>query len=312
MKNLKFLILLLLISFTQGNAQPKTVLGKNTKKILFLGNSITYQGTYISYLETYLRLKYPNNKYQFINVGLPSETVSGLSEPNHAKGAFPRPDLRERLKRIFKKTKPDFVFASYGINDGIYLPFDQNRFDKFKEGMQWLDSEIKKRKLPVVYMTPSAFDEKKDKAYAKVMDTYSDWIIAQKKDQNWKVIDLYWPMKKALLQKREKNPDFAFAKDGIHPNKLGHWLMAREILLYLGQPEVAKTENIRNAISNYKNEKNLLLQLVSEKQSFMKDAWLTATGHKRPKMKEGIPLRSALKEAYIFDEKIKILAKQAQ
>jgi len=36
--------------------------------------------------------------FEILNLGLPSETVSGLSEPNHAGGAFPRPDLHERTR----------------------------------------------------------------------------------------------------------------------------------------------------------------------------------------------------------------------
>ena len=79
----------------------------NAKRILFLGNSITYSGQYVSYIEAYLTLRYPEKQLEFINVGLPSETVSGLSEPDHAGGAFPRPDLHERLARVLANIKPD-------------------------------------------------------------------------------------------------------------------------------------------------------------------------------------------------------------
>src|SRR5512133_1780233 len=87
------------------------------KRILFLGDSITYSGLYVTYVETFLRLKYPDWNGEIINLGLPSETVSGLSEEGHAGGAFPRPDLKERLDRVLEKTKPDLVIACYGMND---------------------------------------------------------------------------------------------------------------------------------------------------------------------------------------------------
>ena len=71
-------------------------------RIVFLGNSITYSGQFINYVETYYRLKHPDRDLEWINLGLPSETLSGLSEENHANGAFPRPDLHERLDRVFE------------------------------------------------------------------------------------------------------------------------------------------------------------------------------------------------------------------
>src|SRR5436305_15257546 len=79
-------------------------------RILFLGNSITYAGNYITDIEAYFVTHYPNKTYEFINMGLPSETVSGLSEQGHAEGKFPRPDLHERLDRVLALTKPDLVF----------------------------------------------------------------------------------------------------------------------------------------------------------------------------------------------------------
>jgi hypothetical protein len=92
------------------------------KRIVVLGDSITYGGEWVEFLETWLRLRFPTAQFDIINLGLPSETVSGLSEAGHAGGAFPRPDLHERLGRALERTKPDLVLACYGMNDGIYFP----------------------------------------------------------------------------------------------------------------------------------------------------------------------------------------------
>ncbi|TXT28529.1 MAG: G-D-S-L family lipolytic protein, partial [Planctomycetota bacterium] len=92
------------------------------KRVVFLGDSITYSGQYIAYLETFLATRFPNRTTEFINLGLPSETCSGLSEDGHAGGKFPRPDVHERLQRVLDKLKPDLVVACYGMNCGIYLP----------------------------------------------------------------------------------------------------------------------------------------------------------------------------------------------
>ena len=90
------------------------------QRIVFLGDSITQGGAYVEFIEAALIAQYPDSDKIIIPLGLASETVSGLSEEGHAGGKFPRPDLHERLDRVLEKTKPQLVFACYGMNDGIY------------------------------------------------------------------------------------------------------------------------------------------------------------------------------------------------
>ena len=61
-------------------------------RVVFLGDSITYAGQYVEYIETFVRTANPHLQCEFLDLGLPSETVSGLSEPGHAGGQFPRPN----------------------------------------------------------------------------------------------------------------------------------------------------------------------------------------------------------------------------
>src|ERR1041385_874446 len=110
------------------NHEMRAALPAHVKRVVFLGDSITYSGTYVAMVEAYFLTRRPDRVIEFINLGLPSETVSGLSEDGHAGGQFPRPDLHERLARVLKQTKPDLIFACYGMNDGIYLPLNEERF----------------------------------------------------------------------------------------------------------------------------------------------------------------------------------------
>src|SRR5690606_17748012 len=136
----------LLLTAASVTAQPKDqrVELSDAKQILFLGNSITYAGDYVTLFESFYLTPNPASTAEVINVGLPSETVSGLSEPGHADGAFPRPWLFSRLNSVLEKTQPDVVFACYGMNDGIYLPFDEERFTAYKVGMERLRAELKR------------------------------------------------------------------------------------------------------------------------------------------------------------------------
>jgi lysophospholipase L1-like esterase len=299
------------------------------ERVIFLGDSITYSGEYIEYLETFLRLRYPANDIDFINLGLPSETVSGLSEPGHAGGEFPRPSLEERLERVLEKAKPQVIFACYGMNDGIYHPYTEERFRKFENGLNQLRIKAG-RHVQVVHLTPPTFDpsplkgrtrpwgaEKYDlpyEAYNEVLDRYSDWIVRQRSEgpelplgdfRPWEVIDIHTPMNRFLAEQRKTNPNFVLARDGVHPNAQGQWLIAREILRYIGAPEEVVSAGSADALLKLSPQASKVLELVQKRQRVLKDAWLTHVGHKRPGMNKGKPIEEAQREAAEINEKLK-------
>jgi lysophospholipase L1-like esterase len=307
--------LLLMLFCLQVCAANKAVaqIPADVHRVLFLGNSITYAGGYVTDVEAWFVTHYPNRQIEFINAGLPSETVSGLSEEGHAGGAFPRPDLHERLARVLAQTKPDLVFACYGMNDGIYLPFDEGRFARFKEGVNWLHDTVVKTGAKIIHLTPPIFDELKGghPGYAAVLNKYSGWLLEQRKQQGWQVCDLHYPMKKYLEAHRKVDKafgmdGFALAQDGVHPGETGHWLMAKQILLYLGEKSVKNVPTINAGVTVVAKGGDML-RLVAERQAMMKDAWLTATGHKRPGMNKGIPLVEAQAKAAAIGLQIKAL-----
>lgn len=309
MKKNIFLAALFLIGSYSISAQKITPFFSDIHRIVFLGNSITHAGTYISDVETYFLIQYPQLNVEFINVGLPSETVSGLSEPGHAGGKFPRPDLHERLQRILVMTKPDLIIACYGMNDGIYLPYDEQRFQKFKDGITWLHDEVIHSGASIIHVTPPVYDELVGKrpGYASVLDTYSQWLISQQEVAQWKVIDTHFPMKKYLEDHRSTDSTFVLAKDGVHPGALGHWLIARQILSYMGEKNAEGAQGLADLCKSKTNVEKLY-SLVTEKQAIMKDAWLTATGHIRPGMKTGLPLPEAERKASEIQKQILLLS----
>ena len=294
-------------------AQPKLFDGVH--RIVFLGNSITYAGNYITDIEAYFITHYPNKAYEFINMGLPSETVSGLSEPGHADGKFPRPDLHERLDRVLALTKPDLVFICYGMNDGIYLPLNEARFQKFKDGLTDVHHKVAQTGAGIIHLTPPYYDELKggNKGYEATLDKYTDWVLQQQQTAGWKVIDIHYPAKRFTEAHRKVDSAFgiaafALAADGVHPGDAGHWIMAKQVLLYLGEKGVATAPDIHAAIAATPNGE-AILKLVAERQSMMKDAWLTAAGHKRPFMNVGLPLDTAKQQYEKIEKEIKGLLK---
>lgn len=291
----------------------QTLFAPTVHRVVFLGNSITYSGQYVTDIDVYIRTHYPGQRVEIINMGLPSETVSGLSEEGHADGKFPRPDLHERLARVLALTKPDLVLASYGMNDGIYQPFDEGRFGQFKEGITWLHNEVVKAGADIIHLTPPVYDELRGgkTGYAAVLDRYSDWLLSQKKTAQWSVIDVHYPMRQFLDAHRAVDSTlsisgFALADDGVHPGETGHWIMAKAILTGLGDKAVASASDLQAAMASIPNAVELH-KLIAERQQLTKDAWLTAAGHKRPGMKAGLPLAEANARAAELDARIRSL-----
>jgi len=316
------LLLLLTGAAPATAAEPSPLEGVH--RVVFLGDSITYSGQYVEFLEAYLRARAPNFRCAFLDLGLPSETVSGLSEPGHAGGEFPRPDLHERLDRVLAQARPDLIVACYGMNDGIYHPFDEGRFRKFRDGMTFLRERAAAAGARVLHLTPPAFDPVPIRAktlpaglaeyrqpyegYDDVLDRYSRWLLAQKAN-GWDVVDVHGPMQRLIADERGRDPNFRLAGDGVHINATGHWLIAREILLHWGVPahDLADVTGNRQAMEAGPHGLEVL-KLVREKQGILKDAWLTATGHRRPGMKRGLPLGEAERKAGELEAEIRKLS----
>ena len=151
-------------------------------RIAFLGDSITYDGRWPALVESALRATPQFADADIVNFGLPSETVSGLSEEGHAGGQFPRPCLHERLERVLSAFKPTLVLACYGMNDGIYLPADQARLKAFQDGILKLKSAVEQHGARIIFITPPLYRAGKSSddpnRYDAVLDGYADWLVS--------------------------------------------------------------------------------------------------------------------------------------
>ena len=257
---------------------------QNVKTLVFLGDSITYGGEYIIFFERWLTVNHPELSPEVMNQGIPSETVSGLSEPGHIRHGFPRPDLHERLGRALKALKPDLIIACYGINCGIYMPLDEERFAKYKEGVQLLKKKAEAQGAKIMFMTPPVYDRPNPKFdYDDVMAAYAKWLVSKRKD-GWEVIDLHAVMKAELAKKREKDPKFKYSRDGVHPGGEGHELMAQQLIDFFAVKPPLKDP--------HPNAYGRMMMFLRERMRVKRDAWLTEIGHKRP-MRKGKSLAEA-------------------
>lgn len=260
---LRFPLLLVALAWTlPASAQDKITLREN-QRILFLGDSNTFAGGHIQYLDAYLLARHPDKRFELINLGLPSETLSGLSEPDHP---YPRPHVFERLERALEKVEPDVVIAAYGMNDGIYHPFTKERLKEFQDAVGKLIQRLRRDNIPLVLVTPMPFDARALKGkllpdgadkyswmkphqdYDEVLARYSEWLREMKKPAGVQVVDVHREVSDALAHYRGfSDKTFLLSRDGIHPGPMGHMLAAGALgrSLHLFEPEAAAEMNGR-------------------------------------------------------------------
>ena len=306
------LLVVLTIALTLSSAQAAFF--KAGQRMVFLGDSNTYAAHYVNFIEASLLLQARDLELEILNLGLPSETTSGLSEPDHP---FPRPTVHERLERVLNISNPDVVVACYGMNDGMYYPQSPERFAAYKKGINELIHKVHGSGAKLFLVTPPPFDplpqRKQGKLlpkdspkfawfsiyedYDSVLADYTRWLLALKDDRVELVIDARNPMIDYISERRNENPEYAMSNDGVHFNQEGHRIIAKQLLATWGfDPSVKVDPKLQN--------------LVSERQQILRDAWLTHCGHKRPKTKSGLPLPIAQENAALIWERIQQFLKQ--
>ncbi len=271
---------------------------EQSRRVVFLGDSITAAGHYIVDFDAWLVSLRLAREPMVIDAGLASETVSGLSEAGHANGAFPRPDLFERLDRVLATTKPDLVIACYGINCGIYQPLDTERFARYRAGQQRLAERVSGAGARFIVMTPPTYDDHRkhgDFSYNAVLDCYGDWLL-ERRALGWNVIDLHNAMNEKLAAHRKSDPDFTFQKDAVHPDEAGHWLMAQALIGYFGDGPAAGAADPSSMLAE-RGAPKAILPLVARRIAVLRDAYVGAAGHKRPGVAKGLPIAEAERQA---------------
>lgn len=261
------------------------------KRILFLGDSITQNGLYVGYIEYFLRRENPEQNFDIISIGLSSETVSGLTEPNHP---YPRPCILDRLQRALDSIQPDVVSACYGMNDGIYFPQSEERFAAFQTGMRTLVETVQQTGAQLYLLTPPPFDPlpiahktvEKDAeffgysspfaGYNDVLRDYAAWL-RDEKIPGIRIIDFFTPMVEYIEGQRLLQPNFCLAPDGVHPDSAGHLLMAR---IFLEGLDMAVPQDERVTMV-HEVSKDSLFSLVEKRRKIRSKAWLEYIGYTR-------------------------------
>lgn len=283
--------LLTIILMTHPSSTIAAVPLEGIRRIVFLGDSITQDGNYTTDVESWLISQ--GQRVEVLNIGLSSETATKLTAEENADHVktfgFGRPFIGDRLDRSLALTKPDLLFVCYGMNDASGLPEGPEGLHRFSEAITRLrDTALGSGVKRVVFCTPPVHDPVKaiDPAknpHERNLVAYRDWLLSRR-TEGWEVVDIHGPMRRDLDAARKTDPAFRFQPDGVHPDRGGHWVMAREILRqFFG----ADLDGISSSAQFFKTDGDKIRDLVQQRQKVLFDALMTQISHTRPHVPGG-------------------------
>lgn len=215
-------------------AQPAFYL-KSGDRVVFYGDSITDQRLYTTFVETFVRTRFPGLNVSFVHSGWGGDRVTGG-------GGGP---IGQRLRRDVAVYRPTVVTIMLGMNDGRYRPFDQAVFDWYKTGFELMVQDLKSLApgARITLIRPSPYDEVTRPAmagggYNPVLVKFGDLLQEMATKQSMQVADLNGPVVKMLERAHSTNAELAarIIPDRVHPGAAGHLIMAAALLDSWGAP----------------------------------------------------------------------------
>ena len=207
-------------------------------KLVFIGDSITdcerarpigeglFGATgkgYVSLIEGFLGAIHPAHAIRVVNMGVSGNTV---------------PDLKARWQTDALDLKPDWLSIMIGVND-VWRQFDLPRQTEihvlpevYGRTLDELVARAKPKVKGLVLMAPFYVEPNRADAMRSRMDEYGAIVKKTAARHDALFIDTQAAFD-AVLQHMHAN---AIAWDRVHPNNLGHAIIARAFLNAVGVP----------------------------------------------------------------------------
>lgn len=228
-------------------------------RVVFLGDSITEQRLYTTYIEAYALTRHPDWRLTFRNVGWGGDT-SWLRQRAHpdegrlfaAEGAdlqaMVEKSVGNGLGRDVLPLKPTFVTVKFGMNDHSYQAFRPDIFRAYSRSQAEIAKVLGGAGARVAFLTPQPIEDRrpdpdkdpKNQSLRQFSDGLKDIAAAG----NAAYVDQFGPYMNLMLAERAKNPQAVIGGgDAVHPGPAGQTLMAWAVLKGLGADSaVSKAE----------------------------------------------------------------------
>jgi hypothetical protein len=219
-------------------------------RVVFLGDSITEQRLYTTYIEAYALTRHPEWKLSFRNAGWGGDTswLRQRSHPDEGKlfaadeetqQKMVENSVRQGLERDVLPLKPTFVTVKFGMNDHSYQPFREDIFRAYVRSQTQIAEVLKAAGARVAFLTPQPIEDKRpdpDKdPRNQSLRRFSDGLREVAAKQGDTYVDQFDPYMTILLRERTGNQDrMVGGGDAVHPGPIGHTVMAWAVLKGLG------------------------------------------------------------------------------
>nr|ACX33956.1 putative GDSL family lipase [uncultured prokaryote EC6] len=228
-------------------------------RVVFLGDSITEQRLYTTYIEAYALTRHPLWQLTFRNVGWGGDTAWLRQRAHPDEGrlfAANDTDLQSMVEnsvgrglgRDVLPLKPTFVTVKFGMNDHSYQAFRPDIFRAYARSQSEIAKVLGGAGVRVAFLTPQPIEDKRpdpDKdPRNQSLRQFSDGLKDVAAKGNAAFVDQFAPYMDLMLAERAKNPDAIIGGgDAVHPGPPGQTLMAWAVLKGLGAtPSVSKAE----------------------------------------------------------------------
>ena len=156
--------------------------------------------------------------------------------------------------------KPTVVTTCYGMNDGKYRPYEDFIGEAYRKGMETIVKFLKSKNIRTIVGAPGVVDSESwqrnnpdaDKFYNANLAKLAKIVKEIAKTNELSFSDIHGQMMKFMLSAKKQYGEkyVVGGRDGIHPEKNGHFLMAYSFLSSLDLPEKIAEINV-----DFKNEK---------------------------------------------------------
>ena|GEM_PF-84544 len=208
---------------------------KDGDRVLFLGDSITEQYQYSSYLELYLTTRFPKWKLSFLNAGIGGDTATG--------GAH-------RFVSHVLDEKPTAVTIDFGMNDGGYGAFNLPANRNYIRNTAAMLEMARKAGVRVALVAPNAVDPRERPGLKPYFETQKQFYAPLKElSERFEIpfVDQYAVTRTAIEKMQTDDPQARKVKpfpDGVHTSPQGALLMAHTILTGLRAPALVSEVEI--------------------------------------------------------------------
>lgn len=231
-------------------------------RVVFLGDSITEQRLYTTYIEAYALTRHPQWHLSFRNVGWGGDTAwlrqrfqtdEGrlFAAEETAQQAMVDQAVGSGLDRDVLPLKPTVVTVDFGMNDHAYQAFREDICRAYLRSQTKIANTLKDQGARVALLTPQPIEEQRPDPDQDVRNQslrkFSDGLKTVAAQTGATFVDQFEPYMAIMLRARALNPKAKIGGgDAVHPGPAGHTLMAWAILKGLGASALVARAEIDN------------------------------------------------------------------